>query len=548
MGSIEINFVEEDTLGVGSKPNIAKGLEIYGKGFGGQFKVWTGHEAAARFIELLTGDSQTPVCFRAIYDATKEEKKQRAQNSLPTKSWGKKDGRLPSIYEWLQSANALDADQARQAIYLVVNEGGQDTRSTLRVRANFIDADVESCKGIPLEEVAWHQPPTFIVRRGKNYHAYWLTAEDFPLEQFTTVQKSLAKHYKSDPAVCDLPRIMRVPGFKHLKDFGRPQSVELVDPLPQAAGPHRLPLLDVCGMVYNYAQITDGLPQFAAENTDERNITANPANEVRLNLAGEKYAPPTLAEARHILSFNDPTCDGDKDSPIYKDWAGRTKALLYDPDALPITNESGELLGVKHPDREALVRDWCDKTLWNQRTGESGTPETFVSWEFVSAEIKDQVVPGGLKVRWGTFIYEALKVPGYVPYARAKLPLVRLVAGQLHRTVKHLDEALACANSDNRPEEPAVYRQRGRFVTVEDEEGDGDPALQRSRGVPVIKTVTLPKLKLLASQHARIERYLKKDGWIAGNLADEYGKAYLEFGAASCRFPPGCDRDAHDSS
>ena len=110
------------------------------------------------------------------------------------------------------------------------------------------------------------------------------------------------------------------------------------------------------------------------------------------------------------------------------------------------------------------------------------------------------------------------------------------VAGQLHTAVKHLDDALALAKSDRYPQEPAVYRQRGRFVTVEGEEGEGDSSLERSRGVPVIKTVTLPRLKLLAAQHARVERYLKKEGWVPGNLADECGKAYLEFGATSCPF------------
>ena len=538
MGNIDKNFLAEATLAVGAQPSNPKGLDIYSKGFGGEPQVMTGYEAAARFIALLTGDAQTPVCFRAIYDATNEEKKQRAQNGLQTPCWGKKDCALASIYEWLQSANALDADQARQAIYVVVNEGGQDSNSITGVRANFIDADVESGKGIPLEEVVWHQPPTFVVRRGKNYHAYWLTTDDFPLDEFTGVQKRLAKHYQSDPAVCDLPRIMRVPGFQHLKNLNKPQPVELIHPFLGAAGANRA-VLDLCGLIYRNTAITAGLLELEGHASDLQRTASVSANEggIPCDFGRTDYGPKSLVEARHILSFNDPTCDGHKDSPGYKDWAGRTKALLYDPEALPITNEKGEPLGAGHPDREALVHDWCSKALWNQRTGETGEPDTFVSWEHVKAEINDRLGSGVHKVRWGAFIYEAKKVFGYLPYSRAKLPVVRQLVGQLHTTVKHLDEALGRAKSDKHQQEPAVYRQRGRFVTVEDDEGEGRPPLARSSGVPVIKTVTLPKLKLLASQHARIEKYLKTEcGFVPANLTDECGKAYLESGGRACRF------------
>jgi putative DNA primase/helicase len=538
MTKIDKTLVQEAAGTSGAAPSGIKGLDIYERGYGGAPRVWIGREAAERFIELLTGDGQTSVCFRAVYDATKEERKQRLEDGLPTNPWGKKDGALRNVYEWLKRANAVDADQARQAIYVVINEGGQDAASIRKIRAVFIDADVESGKGIPLNEVEWHQPPTFIVRRGNNYHAYWLTTEDFPLDQFTLVQKRLAKHYRSDPAVCDLPRIMRVPGFHHLKSLSNPKAVELVDPLPWATGANRASL-DLCGLIYCHTAITEGLPELEEHASDGQCSICSAEPELPFDFGRPDYGPMSLVEARYILSFNDPTCDGEKDSPGYKDWAGRIKAVLYDPEALPIIDEEGELLVAGHPACEALGRDWCSGKLWNERTGESRVIESFVSWEHVKAEINDRLLSKGLKIRWGTFIREARKVPDYIPHDRAKLPIVLQVAGQIHQTVRHLDKALARAKSDKHPDEPAIYRQRGRFVTVEDEEGDGHSALERSKGVPVIKTVTLPKLKLLGAQYARIERYLKTDGWIPANLADEYGKAYLESGARACPFLQG---------
>ena len=42
-------------------------------------------------------------------------------------------------------------------------------------------------------------------------------AGDLPLDQFESVQKTLIARFDGDPAVHDLPRVMRLPGFYHHK-------------------------------------------------------------------------------------------------------------------------------------------------------------------------------------------------------------------------------------------------------------------------------------------------------------------------------------------
>jgi hypothetical protein len=336
---------------------------------------------------------------------------------------------------------------------------------------------------------------------------------------------------------------MRVPGFVHLKDLKRPQMVELIDPVPGARGQQREALLGVCGLIYTADEIVGGLPELETnEGVSPSNNEQSGGDAWGTNDAGRaSYGPMALDEARYHLSFINPTFDGDKDGPVYKDWAGRVKALLLDPEALPLQNETGELLEVEHPQRKALVRDWCDKTLWNKRTGETGKPDTFVSWEHVQAEIKGLPSRGDKRlIRWGTFVHDARKTPGYVPYARAKLPVVRLFAGQLHQVVRDLDHALANAKCPTYPHEPAVYRQQGRFVTVEEEE-EADFAstspLKRDKGVPVTKTVTLPRLRILAARNARIENFVKtRGGWVSANLPDLTGSAYLQSEEDACPF------------
>ena len=498
----------------------------------GEPAVLKGPEAAKRYVELITGSSATPVCFRLVYDAPGHEREARRQDGQPILTWGNRNGSVDECIDYLESANASDPDKARQAVHMVVNEGGHTKAEICKVRALFIDADVESGKGIPLEQVHWHQPATFIVTRGNNYHAYWLADEDFSLNEFSEVQRRLAKFYGSDPVINDLCRIMRVPGFMHLKDLKCPQMVELVDPLAGATGKLRDALLITQGLIYDFDLITKGLPELE-ENQRDKDRGGNQGNP---DGSGEtQYPPMSLDEARYYLSFIHPAFDGDDDGPVYKDWAGRVKTLLYDPEALPLQDEFGELIGAGHPQREALVRQWCDKTLWNERTGETGTPETYISWEHIKAEIKNQPSRGKPLIHWGSFIYDAQHTAGYIPFAQAKLPLIRIVDGQMHKNVTALDSAFANARSHTHSNEPAVFRQAGRFVVIDEEEELSEGrSVDSTKAVPVVTTLTLPRLRILAARHTRLEKHLRSGGWVSATMPDNVGSSYLQSGEAAC--------------
>ena len=60
-------------------------------------------------------------------------------------------------------------------------------------------------------------PPDWVVRSSPGrWHAYWRVI-DCPLDQFSLIQSALAVKFGGDPSVKDLPRVMRLPGFVHLK-------------------------------------------------------------------------------------------------------------------------------------------------------------------------------------------------------------------------------------------------------------------------------------------------------------------------------------------
>lgn len=106
----------------------------------------------------------------------------------------------------------MNADSA--GIYICVNETdgkGRCAANVKRIRAVFADLD-----GAPLEPTLEYHPSLIVESSPGRYHTYWFT-EDTPLNGFTILQKNIIRIFKSDPAVHDLSRVLRVPGFYHCK-------------------------------------------------------------------------------------------------------------------------------------------------------------------------------------------------------------------------------------------------------------------------------------------------------------------------------------------
>ncbi len=161
--------------------------------------------AAQRHVELLTGDGDTALHVRLINDADK------------SKPAVKQYGTIKSLGPEIENAQGEG-----YGTFAVINEGGNSDAEIVRIRACFIDAD-----NVLLPE-AWHVPPDFIVQRdATHWHAYW-RVDDCPVDRFRDVQRRLAAHYGTDPAVCNPSRVMRLAGTLHQKD-GIKTSIRLID-------------------------------------------------------------------------------------------------------------------------------------------------------------------------------------------------------------------------------------------------------------------------------------------------------------------------------
>ncbi len=111
------------------------------------------------------------------------------------------------------SAELSAANNAGSGIFVVINEGGQSANEITRVRAVFVDLD-----GARLEPVmdCALQPHMIVTTSPDRWHAYWLCS-GLETNRFTELQKAIASRFRGDTSVCDLPRVMRLPGYWHQK-------------------------------------------------------------------------------------------------------------------------------------------------------------------------------------------------------------------------------------------------------------------------------------------------------------------------------------------
>jgi hypothetical protein len=158
-------------------------------------------EEAAKFVHLIAGN--IAVTFQTFADP--EELK--AQQSLKKIKHG-------TVGDLASELNILNMRGA--GIFMMLNAGdlkGRSAKNVVQVRAVFADLD-----GAPLDPVreASLRPHIITETSPGRHQAFWIVL-DMPLEKFKDFQRAIAAKFSSDAAVCDLPRVVRVPGFFHRK-------------------------------------------------------------------------------------------------------------------------------------------------------------------------------------------------------------------------------------------------------------------------------------------------------------------------------------------
>jgi len=167
---------------------------------------------AALFLSRFT---QSEFEFRYLYDPA--SMKNITLN--PPRDWG-------TLAEYAKKLVRLN--KGHVGIFFGVNANdGQGFRSENIVSACCLFVDLD---GTPLDNLQRLKlPPHVIIQTSPGkWHAYWFV-DDLPIQQFKALQKRMAVLIGSDPNVCDLARIMRLPGFFHQKDPDKPFLVRIVE-------------------------------------------------------------------------------------------------------------------------------------------------------------------------------------------------------------------------------------------------------------------------------------------------------------------------------
>lgn len=220
----------------------------------------TDKDMATRHVELLTGDPNTSVCIRLIHDKDKDRSARKLKGKL-SELW-------PDI---------VTAQNKGYGAFVVVNEGGDTNAQIAHIRACFVDAD-----NVPLP-IAWHLQPDFIVQRDEtHWHAYWRVL-DIPVDRFRDIQRRLAAHYGTDPAVCNQSRVMRLAGSIHQKfEPVGTQFFDMSDGQPS------------CLLGHQEDEIICGLPEIApVQNPKQSNNCGDPVDAELLREAASYLEPDT---------------------------------------------------------------------------------------------------------------------------------------------------------------------------------------------------------------------------------------------------------------
>jgi hypothetical protein len=135
-------------------------------------------------------------------------------------------GTLDEVWPKVQT---LNTPTRGVGVFVAINETdfkGRRNENIVRVRAVFVDADTnEQVRSCEETLTACGVTPSLIVSSGRGVHYYFFT--DIPCGSFRGFQENLIRKLGTDPAVKDLPRVMRLPGTLHLKNATDPRLVRV---------------------------------------------------------------------------------------------------------------------------------------------------------------------------------------------------------------------------------------------------------------------------------------------------------------------------------
>lgn len=258
---------------------------------------------------------------------------------------GNGDRRLTRVLHgpYLKNAATLsELNNSGAGCFLQVNRGnmaGRKASDICAVRALFLDLDHSPLGPVQAAPI---QPAIVCESSPERFHVYW-PVDGIPLAAFKPAQQALAARYGGDRAVCDLSRVMRLPGFMHMK--GAPFRSRLLhcDPvkpwnwpdfalamdLPDSDSPRGAERIDkgtrndylfrfACGLRQQGKTMSDGLHRVTVANQSRCNPPLDSEEVERIVRSAWTYEPTGFVKLDHHLI----------DDPRYRRLSGDAKQTL----------------------------------------------------------------------------------------------------------------------------------------------------------------------------------------------------------------------------
>jgi P4 family phage/plasmid primase-like protien len=190
----------------------------------------------------------------------------------------------PTIRKQLVAEN----DAGRNIGMLIQKSGGKGRKKEDIVAVFWLFADLDGKNWTVKKLSVLPIPPDLIIQTSPNkYHVYW-RIKGCSLEQYQSVMKALAELLGGDPVVCDLVRVMRVPGTINLK--------------------YETPFL--AKILYKNADVK---PVFINSFIEKMGLVVNVTKAAKGNDVVSQSAPPDELMLAHVKEALEYVCADDRD-------------------------------------------------------------------------------------------------------------------------------------------------------------------------------------------------------------------------------------------
>lgn len=137
----------------------------------------------------------------------------------------------PSGYKPVTQEEAQNLNQQGYGIFWTVNEfdGPRKKIHLKRLKSWYVEMDKEE-KPMQMSRIEIAPiPPTMIIESKRGYQLYWDCLDNkASLENYKTILEGLQAFFNGDENAKDVTRLLRAPGYLHLKNPSDPFKVEII--------------------------------------------------------------------------------------------------------------------------------------------------------------------------------------------------------------------------------------------------------------------------------------------------------------------------------